>query len=78
VTRRLEERAEEGNARGERSYLLRFSLGIVTAEAVEDKSLDALIEAADLLMYEQKREKKAKGRNGLLVSSRQGEARGRG
>jgi hypothetical protein len=64
VTRRLEEMAEEGNGRGKRAFLLYFSLGIVTAEAWGDKSLDELIAAADLIMYEHKREKKAKARTG--------------
>ena len=49
----------------------------MTAEAGADKSLDELIAGADRIMYEHKREKKAKARNGLLVSARQGDARGR-
>jgi len=77
VTRRLEEAAAELNGSGKHAYLLGFSLGSMTAEAGEDKSLDKLIEAADLIMYEHKREKKAKARNGLLVPAMQGAARGR-
>jgi diguanylate cyclase (GGDEF)-like protein len=75
--RRLEEMAEEGNGSGKRAYLLGFSLGVVTAETGEDKSLDEMVAASDRIMYAQKREKKAKARNGLLVSARQGDARGR-
>jgi GGDEF domain-containing protein len=78
ATRRLEEMAEAENGRGKRAYLLRFTVGIVTAGVGEDKSLDELIAGADLIMYEQKREKKAKARSGLLVSPIQGDARGGG
>jgi diguanylate cyclase (GGDEF)-like protein len=68
ATRRLEELAEEANGRGKRAYLLHFSVGVVTAEAGEDKSLEELVEAADQLMYEQKRAKKAAAGRGMAIT----------
>ena len=77
VIRRLEEVTKEANGRGERAYRLSFSLGVVTAETGEEKNLEELVEAADRMMYERKREKKAKAHIGLLVSARMGDARGK-
>ena len=77
VIRRLEAMTEEANARGKRPYLLHFSVGSMTAEAGSEMSLEELVAGADRIMYEQKREKKAKAHIGLLVSARTGEARER-
>jgi len=58
LAQRLEETAAEANARGRRKYSLRFSLGFVTAEAGSPQGLGELLEVADQMMFEQKREKK--------------------
>jgi diguanylate cyclase (GGDEF)-like protein len=66
--RRLEEMAEELNGSGRRAYLLHFSVGVVTAGSGEDKSLEGLVEAADKIMYEQKRAKKAAAGRGMAIA----------
>jgi hypothetical protein len=43
----------------------------MTAGVGEDKNLDELVAGADRIMYQQKREKKAKAHIGQLVAAKQ-------
>jgi len=59
---RLKTAVNSANATGDRSYKLSYSHGVVTADLSKTESLDDLLSAADKLMYQVKREKRA-GRN---------------
>jgi diguanylate cyclase (GGDEF)-like protein/PAS domain S-box-containing protein len=57
VKQRLLAQLEELNADGERPYFLSFSLGILACEWRETSPLEALLEKADALMYEDKKQR---------------------
>jgi len=60
IRRRLQEQLDSLNGQPDRPYLLRFSVGIVTATASESVTLEALLKEADSLMYRQKQDRKAR------------------
>ena len=57
IATRIEEKLGEYRSASERRYVLSFSVGITTGSSAEDANLEALLKRADLLMYEQKRQK---------------------
>lgn len=59
VRHRIFEKVTDRNARPGRRYALSLSIGLVSSHANNPPSLDELLAAADLKMYEDKREKRA-------------------
>jgi diguanylate cyclase (GGDEF)-like protein len=59
LSTRLQENLESHNAKGDRSFKLSISMGIVYYDPEFPCSIDELITKADRLMYEQKRNKQS-------------------
>ena len=59
LTIRLQDKVASRNARRERPYELSLSIGLVDSSSVESVDLDYMLNRADSLMYEQKRQRKA-------------------
>jgi diguanylate cyclase (GGDEF)-like protein len=54
--KRLEQAVEEANNSSDRLYQISFSIGAITAELQSEESLEELVNKADELMYENKRQ----------------------
>jgi diguanylate cyclase (GGDEF)-like protein len=59
VRARLASALDAVNDKPDRSYALGFSVGVLQCEHTDTRSVEALLEAADALMYEEKRMRRA-------------------
>ena len=66
-TARLQENLRQRNARGDRSYVLSLSIGIVFYDPDAPRGLDDLLQRADHLMYEEKRAKRLSPERGVML-----------
>jgi diguanylate cyclase (GGDEF)-like protein/PAS domain S-box-containing protein len=55
---RLQDNLRRRNTRGDLPFSLELSVGVISLEASDERSLDSLLEAADRRMYEDKRRRK--------------------
>ena len=66
-TARLQENLRQRNARGDRTFLLSLSIGIVYYDPDAPRGLDDLLQRADSLMYQEKRAKRLSPVGGVLL-----------
>jgi diguanylate cyclase (GGDEF)-like protein len=59
LTLRLEDKVVARNARRERPYELSLSIGLIDSDSVESVNLEYMLNRADALMYQQKRQRRA-------------------
>jgi diguanylate cyclase (GGDEF)-like protein/PAS domain S-box-containing protein len=58
AVRRLREKLQQRNTRGDLPFRLELSVGVISLEPSDDRPLEALLELADRHMYEDKRQRK--------------------
>jgi diguanylate cyclase (GGDEF)-like protein len=54
IRRRLQQELDTRNAQPNRRYSLRVSIGIVTSDSQQPRSVEEMLAQADALMYEEK------------------------